>query len=387
MVGPVMGRATTVTESDVAAHARSRARRGRVHPVVESAAAYVWRLLVIAALVVAGLWLTDQLRVVVIPVVVAFLLTRALAPVASRLRARGLRPGLAAIATLLAFLLLLLAALTFAGATFVSQLDELSATLSEGFDDVEDWLVDSSPVDIERADVERLREQAGNTVEDFFRSGDESLLSGALVAFDVVVGALLTIIITFFFVKDGRRMKQRFIGALPQRHRDLADRVAARSWDVLGGFLRGAALMGLVEAIAIGITLVAVGAGLVAPVMLLTFIAAFIPIVGAVAAGSIAVLVALATDGTAGAIIVAAVAIIIQQLDSDLLAPLIYGRVLRLHPLVVLLGIAAAGSLFGFVGTALAVPFLAVTINAVDEIRRSTSNSTPNRPPLTRLPT
>ena len=133
MVGPVMGRATTVTESDVAAHACSRARRGRVHPVVESAAAYAWRLLVIAALVVAGLWLTDQLRVVVIPVVVAFLLTRALAPVASRLRVRGLRPGLAAIATLLAFLLLLLAALAFAGATFVSHETEIPrATRSPG---------------------------------------------------------------------------------------------------------------------------------------------------------------------------------------------------------------------------------------------------------------
>ena len=104
--------------------------------------------------------------------------------------------------------------------------------------------------------------------------------------------------------------------------------------------------------------------------MVLTFLAAFVPIVGAVAAGVAAVLVALVTAGTVPALIVAAVALVVQQLDNELLAPLIYGRAVQLHPLVVLLGIAAGGSLFGLVGTFFAVPVLAVGLNALDEVRR-----------------
>ena len=113
-----------------------------------------------------------------------------------------------------------------------------------------------------------------------------------------------------------------------------------------------------------------VGSSLVVPVMVVTFLAAFVPLVGAIAAGVVAVLVALVTAGPVPALIVAAVAIIVQQLDNDLLAPVIYGRALKLHPLVVLLGIAAGGALFGFVGTVFAVPVLAVAINAVSEIMR-----------------
>jgi predicted PurR-regulated permease PerM len=143
-----------------------------------------------------------------------------------------------------------------------------------------------------------------------------------------------------------------------------------RGWDAAGGYLKGAAILGVVEAATIGLTLFFVGSSLVAPVMIITFLAAFIPIVGAVAAGVIATLVALVTAGTVPALIVAGVAIVVQQLDNDLLAPVIYGKAIRLHPLVILLGIAAGGALFGFVGTFFAVPFLAVALNAVDELRR-----------------
>ena len=123
----------------------------------------------------------------------------------------------------------------------------------------------------------------------------------------------------------------------------------------------------------IGITLLLVGSSLVVPVMIITFLAAFVPIVGAVFAGVVATLVALATAGTIPALIVAGVAIVVQQLDNDLLAPVIYGRAIRLHPLVILLGIAAGGALFGFVGTFFAVPFLAVALNGLDELRRDPS--------------
>jgi predicted PurR-regulated permease PerM len=125
--------------------------------------------------------------------------------------------------------------------------------------------------------------------------------------------------------------------------------------------------LGAIEAAVMAVTLLLVGADLVLPVAMITFLAAFVPIVGAIAAGIVATLVALATAGPLAAAVVAAVAVIVQQLDNDILAPVVYGRALRLHPLVVLVGIAAGGALFGLVGTLLAVPVLAVVWNVADE--------------------
>ena len=346
-------------------------RSRRVHPLVEHAAAYSWRLVAIAVAVAGIIWLTGQLLVVVVPLAVAALLTRALAPVAVVLRRRGLKPALAAAATLLGFLVVLVGALGLAGATVAGELDELGPTLSEGIDDLTDWLADDSPFDVSRADVERWREEAGDTLSGFLGSGEESVVAGATIAAEVFVGMLLALIVTFFFLKDGRRMVDTGLRAVPDERRDVARKATGRAWDAAGGYLRGAALLGFVEAVAIGITLLVVGSSLVAPVMLVTFLAAFVPIVGAVAAGIVAVLVALATAGTVPALIVAAVALVVQQLDNDLLAPVIYGKALQLHPLVILLGIAAGGSLFGFIGTFFAVPFLAVTLNMLDEVRNA----------------
>lgn len=347
-------------------------RSRRVHPLVERAAAYSWRLLAIGLAVAGIIWLTGQLLVVVVPLAVAALLARALSPVAVALRRRGLKPALAAAITLVGFLIVLIGALGLAGATVAGELDELGPTLSDGVDDLTDWLVDDSPFDVSRADIERWREEAGDTLSGFVSSGGESVVAGATIAAEVFVGLLLSLIVTFFFLKDGRRMVDAGLLAVPDERRDVAERATGRAWDAAGGYLRGAALLGIVEGVAIGVTLLIVGSSLVAPVMLVTFLAAFVPIVGAVAAGIIAVLVALATAGTVPALIVAAVALVVQQLDNDLLAPVIYGKALQLHPLVILLGIAAGGSLFGFIGTIFAVPFLAVTLNAIDEFRNGT---------------
>jgi predicted PurR-regulated permease PerM len=341
-----------------------------VHRVVAVGAAYAWRLLAIGLAVAAVVWLTGQLLVVVVPLAVAALLARALSPVSSRLRRRGLKPALAAILTLLGFLVVVAAAVGFVGWAVAGEVDELGPTISAGVDDVTDWLVQDSPFDVSRDDVARWREQAGDALSAFVRSSGGSALSGAVLAGEIVVGMLLAVIVTFFLLKDGRHFVERAVGTVPADRRPDARRVLDRAWEAAGGYLRGAALLGVVESVIIGLTSLLVGADLVAAVMLLTFLAAFVPIVGAIVAGIVAVLVALVTAGTVPALIVGAVAIVVQQLDNDLLAPVIYGRAVRLHPLVVLLGIAAGGALFGIVGTVFAVPVLAVTLNAFAEARR-----------------
>jgi predicted PurR-regulated permease PerM len=335
---------------------------------LERSASVAWRLLVLAALVAGGIWLAGQLLVVVVPVGVAVLFARAVSPLDGRLR-RRLRPGLAAFVSVATMLVSLALVLALTGAALADEADELGPTLEAGLDDVTDWLVDDSPFDVSRADIERVQTELGDSLTRLVRSSGGTIASGAILAAEMVAGALLAVVITFFVLKDGRGWLTRMVNRLPADRRDAGRRSVRRGWDAAGGYLRGAFVLGTIEAAALGITMAVVGAGLIPAVMVLTFLAAFVPIVGAIVAAVVAVLVALVTAGTVPALIVAAVALVVQQVDNDLLAPYVYGKALRLHPLVVLLGIAAGGSLFGFVGVIFAVPVLAVLLNVADEWR------------------
>jgi predicted PurR-regulated permease PerM len=353
--------------------------RPAVHPWVAVGAAYAWRLLAIGLFLAGVAWLAGQLLVVLVPVGAAALLTRALAPVASWLRTRGLKPGLAAVATVLGFVVVVVASVGALGWAVADDLDEVRPTLDTAVDDIAVWLVEDSPFDVTRGDVDRWRAEAGDSLERF-TSSDGGAISGVVLFGEVVLGILLTLVVTFFLLKDGRRFAEGAVRLAPVGHRATARRAIDRGWEAAGGYLRGAAVLGVVESLVIGLTLVLVGAELVAAVMLITFAAAFVPIVGAIGAGVVAVLVALVTAGTVPALITAGVALVVQQVDNDLLAPWIYGRAVRLHPLVVLLGIAAGGALFGIVGAVFAVPFLAVTLNALAEVRRDQADDGPALP-------
>jgi predicted PurR-regulated permease PerM len=348
-----------------------------VHPLVARLAAYSWRLLVIAAAVVALLWLLGRLRIVVLPLVVALFLARALRPVARWLERRRFRPALASATALLAFLGTLGLAGWLIGVATADEFRDIPEVLSSAIDDVERWLVEDSPFDISQGDVDRFRDDAGRAIGDTLRSNTGTVVSGAITAAEIIVGIILSLVITFFFVKDGRRYREAIVARLPEERRELADRISDRGWRTIGGYLRGAATLGAIEGVVIGITLALLGASLAAPMALLTFIAAFVPIVGAIVAGVLAVLVALTTASPTAALIVAAVALVVQQLDNDVLAPVVYGRAVELHPLVVLLSITAGGALFGFTGTFLAVPATALAVSALREAQRYRAERSP----------
>jgi putative heme transporter len=167
------------------------------------------------------------------------------------------------------------------------------------------------------------------------------------------------------------------VSLLPHERRSLVVRLSQRAWDTLGGYLRGAAILGVVEGLIIGTTVWLAGGELAIPIAVITFAAAFIPFVGAIIAGSIAVLVTLVTSGIGGALVVLVVAILVQQFDNDLLAPFIYGRSLSLHPLVVLFAIAGGSALVGPIGAAFAVPVTAVALNVIAEARAASADGTP----------
>jgi len=338
-----------------------------VPPGLERLAAYGWRLLVLAAVALGVLWLLGQLWVLMLAVVVGLFLTRALEPVNRRLREQQVPAGLAALGSLLALLGLVALVGWLIVPRVAEEFESLGPTISEAVDDVEEWLVEDSPFDLDERDIVRFREDIGQTLSDALSSSSGSVVSGALIALEVFTGLLLALVSTFFFLKDGPRFQRAVLTRLPSERHDLTRRLARSAWATVGGYLRGAALLGVLEATVIGIAMALTGAELVLPVMVLTMAAAFVPMVGAVVAGVLAVLVTLATAGFGAALIVAAVALVVQQLDNDLLAPVIYGRALSLHPLAVLFAVVAGGALFGLAGTVLGVPVTAVAVNMASE--------------------
>ncbi|MGH9132338.1 MAG: AI-2E family transporter [Ilumatobacteraceae bacterium] len=343
----------------------------RVNPVLDRLAAYSWRLIVVGIVVLAVLWLLRQARIVFFPVVVALFLSRALSPVVGWLRNHGWRAGLAAITSMIGSLVLLGALVAAAVPSMAGEVDEIRPTLTTAVDDIEDWLVDDSPINFSRESIDRLRERAGPRLESLVSSADGEIADRATLVAEVIAGSFLAVILTFFMLRDGRRFTEWLTGLAPAAQQVRIRRSLDAAWSTLAGYLRGATLLGVAESIVIGLTLAISGGGLVAPVMLITFMGAYVPLVGAVVAGLVAVLVALVTGGTGAAIAVAIVALLVQQFDNDLLAPVVYGRALSLHPVVILLSVAAGGALFGIAGTLLAVPVVAVGVSVAKQYSNS----------------
>jgi predicted PurR-regulated permease PerM len=346
------------------------ARESAVHPTVALLGAYAWRLLAIGAVTVAAVWLIGRLLIVVLPLIAALLLARVLTGPKRWLVDHRWPPIIATWLVLLGFI-----GSIALGGLFVPQIGDeftnVGTSLTEAADRVEEWITTERPFGLDPADVAEVREQVGSFVTETLISSTGALVSGAVLVVEVMAGLVLSLVIAFFLIKDGERINAWALARLPARQRPLAKGMAAATWSTLGSFLFGAAMLGVVEALAIGLTLALVGAPLVLPLMLVTFLGAFIPFLGALLSGAVAALVTLATVDLRAAAIVALVAVLVQQFDGDLLAPAIYGRALQLHPLVVLIAVAAGTALFGLVGAFLAVPVVAVAVAVTSVVRAS----------------
>ncbi|HXH59161.1 AI-2E family transporter [Iamia sp.] len=341
----------------------------RPHPTILRVAAHAGCLVVIGAAIWLVLQVVAQLTLVLFPVAVAIFLTRVLSVPGGWLRRRGWRPAPAAATVLLGFLAVVALAVALIAPPMIEEFRDLGPTVEEGLTDIEDWLVRDAPVDVTRSELDDLKDDAADRGREALGESQDQVTQGALAVLSGLAGLLLALILTFFALKDGPALQQWATRTVPERRRDEAVTVARASWGSLGGYLRGAALLGIVEAITIGIAMTIVGSGLVLPVMLLTFVAAFVPLVGATVAGIVAVLVTLASGGLIDALIIAAVAVVVQQFDNDLLAPWIYGKALSMHPATILLSITTGTALFGFVGTVAAVPLTAVVLSSVAALR------------------
>jgi putative heme transporter len=317
------------------------------------------------AIVVGGLVLIGmgaaRLMLLVLPVIISVLLTTLLAPLARRLEDRGLRPAGAA------FLAVAAAAFVFVGLwaliipSVAGQFDELVDSVREGAVQAAGVL---EPFGVSRGDLDRqihdgLSGLQGSDIAN-------RLVSGALIITKWAAAVVLIAVLTFFFVKDGEDIWNWLVRLFADHRREPLDEVGSRAWGALAGYVQGVFLVATIDAVLIGIGLLVMGIPLALPLIVLTFLGAFFPIVGAFVAGAVAVLVALVTKGAASAIVILAVIVAVQQLEGNVFYPIVVGRKLRLHPVAILLALTAGGTLGGVAGAFLAVPVAAVLAAVLD---------------------
>ncbi|NNU26629.1 AI-2E family transporter [Isoptericola sediminis] len=324
-------------------------------------AAQVLLLLALAACVVFAL---TRLSLLVIPVLIAMVVAAALAPLVGFLRRRGWPALLATWTTLLAGLVLLGLVVWLVTLAFQDEWPNLVEEAGRGIDELEAFLTDG-PLGISPDQIESVRQSAVDALSS--EQVQSGAIRGATAAAEAVASLLLGVVVLFFLLKDGRSMFAFLITPLREATRQRAQRVGERSVEVLGGYLRGTAIVATVDAVFIGVGLLIIGVPLALPLAAVVFLGAFIPLLGAVLAGALAALVALVTNGLLAALVVVALVVAVNQLEGDLLAPVVMGKVLSLHPLVVLSALTAGTILAGIVGALLAVPITAVAWAAVKE--------------------
>jgi predicted PurR-regulated permease PerM len=323
------------------------------------AGAWGWRLVAVTgAFVIIG-YLILKVAVIVVAVLLACFLAAVLEPFARRLRDRGLKPALAAAIVFISMIAVLAGAISWISISVAEEMDDVVARSEQGLEDIQEWL--SSELGISDVQLERLKDQFTSGVGAVGTGGiARSVIGGARLAVEVVGGFVLMLFTLFFLLKDGWKAAAWSEKWIPRNIRQ--DLVAAmrNASVVLRRYFLAIGLTGLVDGILMAISLLLIGVPLVGPLAVLTFLGAFIPIIGAFAAGTVATLVALVTNGPGDALLVLLATVAIQQVEGQILQPFIFGPVIKMHELVIVLAVAAGLTVGGVVGAFLAVPIVAL---------------------------
>ncbi|HSL57543.1 MAG TPA: AI-2E family transporter [Acidimicrobiales bacterium] len=325
-----------------------------------------------------ALWVVmGMFKLALVPMVIALFPAALLAPLTDRLRARGWPPWLFATVLVVGFAVGLVVVLGGLGWLVVRELGNVVDSLEQGYADLRSWANQRLGVDLPVFDdaLDGVRDWAAET-------GSEGATRWVSVAVETLASILFGVVVLFFYVKDGPRVATFVRDLTPRRWHEPLTEMAQRAWNVLGGYFRGQIVVAAADAILIGIGLVILDVPAAIPLAILVFFGGLFPIVGAFVAGALAVLVALADSGIATALAVLAVNVGVQQTEGNLLEPLVVGRVLRLHPLVILFAVTAGGFAFGILGAFLAVPTtgsIAAAVGYVLEQRRD--EGAPSMPP------
>lgn len=325
--------------------------------LLDRAASFSWRYLLIIAAISVTFYAIAVVKVVAIPLILGLFLAAVLAPPVQWFKRQGWSPLLATWAGIGIVIPIVVGVGLLLVPSFVDGLAPLTEDFDAAVDAFSEWL-EEGPLQLSETEVNGYIDDAINAFRANLGGLTTGIVGGATVAVEVVTGAVLMLLATFFYLKDG----DRAYAALLRRVSD-PDRVHASleaSWSTLGAYVRGLAVIGFVDALFIGIGLAIIGAPLVLPLSLLVFFGAFFPIVGAFLSGLVAVAVVFVNGGFTDALIVLAIVLGVQQVEGNVLHPIVFRRSLSLHSLVILMAIAVGGVAFGVVGAFLAVPITAV---------------------------
>jgi len=334
-----------------------------VEPIVRKTAAWAWRLLVILAALVALLWVIKRLEIIIVPLLLALMLSALLLPMVDWLDRRGAPRGGAVALVLLAGFAILGGILTFVVTQFVIGLPDLVTQVTRSIDSTRNWLIEG-PLHLSRQQIEN----AGNAAIQALQNNQAKLTSGALstaaTVTEIITAALLMMFTLIFFLYGGRNIWQYVTKIFPTDVRDRVRAAGNAGYGSLIGYVRATFLVALVDAVGVGTGLAIMGVPLALPLASLVFLGAAIPLVGAVISGFLAVVVALLAKGFVYALITLGVIIGVNQLEAHILQPLVMGRAVSIHPLAIVVAISSGGVLAGIVGALLAVPTVAFFNNA-----------------------
>jgi predicted PurR-regulated permease PerM len=344
-------------------------QRGQIPRWLQTAAGWSWRLLLLGLLLYVIARIASALRIVVLPCVAALLLTALLQPLTTRLKRAGMPVILATWCSLLVAVAVIAGVGTLIGVRVSQEYPTLVSDVTHFGHQVQSWLA-GPPFHIRRARLDQLVGNAVNEIKAHKSQVAGTVLTGGKYVVEIVTGTILTLFVGFFLIKDGDRIWAGLTGFLSPDRADRAGRAGRAAWQVLVNYVRGTVLIAVIHSAVIGFTLWILGVPLVIPLAAVVFLAAFIPLIGILFAGALAIGVTLATKGWVAAVILLVVFLLENQLDGHLLQPQVVGRIIRLHPLAVILVLAVGGVLAGIPGAVVAVPTAAAITRAWPELRR-----------------
>jgi predicted PurR-regulated permease PerM len=324
-------------------------------------------LLLIAGAVYAVGWVAVRLASLTVALVAAVLIAALLEQVVAGLCRLRVPRGVAALGAVLLFLAAMLAPAVALWRLTVDQFGDLAGRIGQGLERIRALLTDVLPVSEEQVDraMADLATRAGELAPD--------PVAGALTVVEVLAAVVLALFVAFFLLKDGRAMRAWLLVQLPERLHCPTTEAISAGWETLTRYVRGTLVVAAIDALGIGVALAVIGVPLALPLALLVFVGSAVPYVGATVTGTVAVLVALATNGPVDALLVLASVIAVQQIEGNLLEPLIVGRQVRLHPVVVVVVVFAGSLSAGIAGAVIAVPLTAVCYRVIQVLRASGS--------------
>jgi len=350
------------------APAPSEGRAPKLQRASRTLAVYSARLLLVAAAVYLLFWVLGKLWSILLPVVLGLLIATVLWPATRFLRNHRWPPALAASTVLLGAIAVFVGIIAAIAPSVANQVTELSDAATAALQDVQEWL-QGPPFNLGEDQIGNAVDSVINSIQDNAQNIAGYALTGASVVGNSLLNLVLALVLVFFFLKDGPRWVPWLSAQTGPRAARHVAALSYKSWATLSEFIRQQALVGFIDAFFIGIGLWILGVPLVIPLAVLTFFGGFVPIVGAFVAGAFAVLVALVSNGFTTALIVLAIVVAVQQIEGNILQPIIQGRGFNLHAAVVILAVTAGSSLAGIIGAFLSVPVAALIAVAYRYIR------------------